>query len=118
MAQGAFMPRTSSHPLSRYSLEAALLLGGLIRRGRIERKLTTADLANRLGASRGLVQRIERGDPGCAVGMVFEAAAIVGLRLFDADQPAISAAITANTATLALLPKSVRTPKVEAKDDF
>jgi hypothetical protein len=65
-----------------------------------------------------LVQRIERGDPGCAVGIVFEAAAIVGVRLFDADQAAISTAINANTATLALLPKAVRTPKVEAKDDF
>lgn len=112
------MARTSRHPLSRYSLEAAVLLGRLIRRGRIERKLTTADLANRLGASRGLVQRIERGDPGCAVGIVFEAAAIVGVRLFDADQAAISTAINANTATLALLPKAVRTPKVEANDDF
>jgi transcriptional regulator with XRE-family HTH domain len=112
------MSRTSSRPLSHYSLDATLLLGQLIRRARIERKLTTEDLADRLGASRGLVQRIEKGDPGCAIGIVFEAAAIVGVRLFDADQAVISAAINANTTTLALLPKAVRTPKVEAKDDF
>src|SRR5258708_18577642 len=105
------MSRTSGHPLSGYSLEAALLLGRIIRRDRIERKLTTADLASRLGASRGLVQRIEKGDPGCAIGIVFEAAAIVGVRLFDADQVAISAAMNATTTTLALLPKTVRTPK-------
>src|SRR5437870_10376075 len=112
------MPRAAGRALSRYSLEAARLLGQLIRKARIERKLTAADLANRLGASRGLVQRIEKGDPGCAVGIVFEAAAIVGVRLFDADQVAMSAAITANTAMLALLPKAVRTPQPEVKDDF
>lgn len=112
------MPRISNYPHSRYSLEATLLLGQLIRRARIERKLTTADLASRLGASRGLVQRIEKGDPGCAIGVVFEAAAIVGVRLFDADQATISAAINANTTTLALLPKAVRASKTEAKDDF
>jgi len=110
--------RSSNRPHSRYSLDATLLLGQLIRRARIERKLTTADLASRLGASRGLVQRIEKGDPGCAIGIVFEAAAIVGVRLFDADQVAISAAMNATTTTLALLPKTVRTPKVELKDDF
>src|SRR3954469_22891215 len=100
------MSRTSRRPLSRYCLEAALLLGRLIRRARIERKLTTADLANRLGASRGLVPRIKRGDPGGPVGTVFEVAAVVGVRLFDADQAALSSAITAHTATLALLPKA------------
>lgn len=49
---------------------------------------------------------------------MFEAAAIVGVRLFDADQTALTNAIGTNTAILTLLPKAVRVSKVEAKDDF
>ena len=95
-----------------------MLLGRLIRQARLERKLTTGALAERAAISRGLVQRIERGDPGCAIGAVFEAAAIVGVRLFDADQAALSGALAASTATLALLPKAARSPKIKAHDDF
>ncbi|MFG1344119.1 helix-turn-helix transcriptional regulator [Xanthobacter autotrophicus DSM 431] len=112
------MAKPISRPYSRYSHDAVLLLGQLIRRARIERKITAAELAERAGISRGLVQRIEKGDPGCAIGAVFEAAAVVGVRLFDADQGALTSAIGANTAMLTLLPKAARASKLEAKDDF
>lgn len=112
------MPKPVARPYSRYSRDAAILLGQLIRRARIERRITATELAERAGLSRGLVQRIEKGDPGCAIGAAFEAAAIVGLRLFDADQTALSDIITANQATLALLPQAVRASRIEAKDDF
>ena len=112
------MPKTVTYPYSRYSRGAAVLLGQTIRRNRIEKKLTTQQLAERAGISRGLVQRIEKGDPGCAIGAVFEAATIVGVRLFDSDQAALSGAISANSTTLALLPKAARVPRVETKDDF
>ena len=112
------MPKTARRPSSRYSRDAAVLLGQLIRRARIERKLTARELAERAGISRGLVQRIEKGDPGCAIGAVFEAAAVVGVRLFDADQATLANAISANAATLALLPKAIRASGIEAKDDF
>jgi transcriptional regulator with XRE-family HTH domain len=111
-------PKSAMRPHSRYSREAMVLLGQLIRRARIERKLTVAGLAERAGLSRGLVQRIEKGDPGCTIGAVFEAAAIVGVRLFDADQTALANAISANSTVLALLPKAVRASDIEAKDDF
>lgn len=112
------MAKPISRPYSRYSHDAVLLLGQLIRRARIQRKITAAELAERAGISRGLVQRIEKGDPGCAIGAVFEAAAVVGVRLFDADQGALTSAIGANTAMLTLLPKAARASKLEAKDDF
>ena len=112
------MSKPAARPYSPYSLDAAILLGQLIRRARIERKMTAAELAERAGLSRGLVQRIEKGDPGCAIGAVFEAAAIVGVRLFDADQAALTTMIGANKATLALLPQAVRASRIEAKDDF
>jgi DNA-binding XRE family transcriptional regulator len=112
------MPKPQSRATSRYSKDAATLLGQLIRRARIERKLTTQELADRAGMSRGLVQRIEKGDPGCAVGAVFEAAAVVGVRLFDADQSALDRNLGTNSSTLALLPKAVRAPRPKAEDDF
>jgi DNA-binding XRE family transcriptional regulator len=112
------MAKPSTRPSSRYSRDAIALLGQLIRRARIERKLTAGELAERAGVSRGLIQRIEKGDPGCAIGAVFEAATIVGVRLFDSDQATLSDAIGANTATLALLPKAARASKIKARDDF
>ena len=112
------MSKPAARPYSRYSRDAAVLLGQLIRRARIERKLTVEELAERAGMSRGLVQRIEKGASGCAIGAVFEAAAIVGVRLFDADQATLTNTISANTTTLALLPKAVRVSSIETKDDF
>src|SRR6476646_8251993 len=105
---GSKTVKTETRAYSPYSRDALQLLAQMIRRARIERKLTTQELADRTGISRGLVQRIERGDPGCAIGAVFETAAIVGVRLFDANQPAIAAHLSANKATLALMPKTVR----------
>ena len=102
------MSKPASRPYSRYSQDAAVLFGKIVRRARIERKITATELAERAGISRGLVQRIEKGDPGCAIGAAFEAAAVVGVRLFDADQAALSGALSTNTAILTLLPKSVR----------
>ena len=112
------MSKPALRAISHYSRAALALLGQLIRTARIERKLTVAELAARAGISRGLVQRIEKGDPGCAIGSVFECAAIVGVRLFDADQPTLTSAIESNAKTLTLMPKSVRAARIETNDDF
>lgn len=112
------MAKPAQRPYSRYSREAVELLGKLIRQARIERKFTAAELAQRANLSRGLVVRIEKGDPGCAIGAVFEAAAVVGVRLFDADQTALTGMVRAQRATLTLLPRSVRVSNTEVKDDF
>jgi DNA-binding XRE family transcriptional regulator len=78
-----FMVKPVSRPLSQYSLDALALLGQLVREARLGKAMTTADLASRAGISRALLQRIERGDPGCSVGVVFEVAALCGVPLFD-----------------------------------
>lgn len=112
------MTKSATRAYSRYSRDAAAALGQLVRRARLERKMTAGELAERAGLSRGLIQRIEKGDPGCAIGAAFEAAAIVGVRLFDADQTALSGMIEQNKAILALMPQAARASKIEAKDDF
>jgi len=112
------MSKPGTRAYSAYSHDALQLLAQLIRRARIGRKLTTQNVADRAGVSRGLIQRIERGDPGCAIGAVFEVAAIVGVRLFDADGPMMAERLAANAATLALLPRSVRVSGMKVVDDF
>ena len=99
-------------------MNAAVLLGQLIRKARVYRKMTAEELAERAGLSRGLLRRIENGDLGCTLGAVFEAAAIAGVRLFDGDEPALANAIASNTAVMALMPKSVRASRVKPDDNF
>lgn len=112
------MAKPLRRPYSRYSREAVALLGQLIRQRRIERKMTAEDLAERAHFSRGLVVRIEKGDPRCAIGAVFEAAAIVGVPLFEADQAKLTEKVRATAAALTLLPRSARAPKIGVKDEF
>jgi transcriptional regulator with XRE-family HTH domain len=112
------MAKPVARSYSRYSVEAVRLLGQSIRLARIDRKLTVGELAERAGLSRGLLQRIEKGDMGCAIGAAFEAAAIVGVQLFGADQSTMVARIKSNETILTLLPQAVRNSTKAVKDDF
>ncbi|MBC6961498.1 MAG: transcriptional regulator, partial [Nitrosomonas sp.] len=49
------MPKSITRTYSRYSREASLLLGELIRVTRKERKFTAQEVADRAGISRGLL---------------------------------------------------------------
>lgn len=112
------MPKPPSRAYSRYSMEALSLLGQLIRAARIEQKVTGQEMANRMGVSRSLVQRIEKGDPGCTIGAVFEAASILGVPLFESDKERLAAHRVTTGEILRLLPKMARRPKRTVKDDF
>jgi transcriptional regulator with XRE-family HTH domain len=108
------MPLSNPHPAAR---EAARLLGAQIRLARIERRFTQADLAARVGVSKPTLGKIERGEPGVAIGSVLEAAAVVGVPLFSND-----AARRAETRRvgelLALLPAQVAPDNRPVRDDF
>lgn len=93
-------------------------MGQEVRVARLEKRITVEELAGRAGISRGLVHRIEQGDVGCSIGAVFETAAILGIRLFDADQATLTGYDAANTATLTLLPQAARAAGSVVKDDF
>jgi transcriptional regulator with XRE-family HTH domain len=103
------------------------LLGQIIRAGRIERKITAEEMSSRMGISRALLQRVEKGDPSCGIRAVFEAAAIAGVPLFetdrergtvDMDRERMSAHRAALGEMLTLLPKTARKPKRTIKDNF
>ena len=108
----------TQRPLSPYAADAMQLLGQLLRKSRIEKRMTTTEVAVRSGISRGLLHRIESGDPRCAIGAVFEVAAIVGLPLFEAKRSALGHALETNREVMRLLPRSVRHRRTEVNDDF
>ena len=112
------MVKPVSRPLSQYSKDALALLGQLVREARLDKAMTTIDLASRAGISRALLQRIERGDPGCSIGVVFEVAALCGVPLFVQEQRQLASHLALHREKMALLPKAVRTGVNEVKDDF
>jgi len=112
------MPKVATRPISHYTQTALELLGQTIRADRIAGRLSAAQLAARAGISRSLLQRVEKGDPGCAIGIVFELAAILGVPLFTADPAELSTLRQAADLRLAVLPKTARRPRKEVKDDL
>jgi|GEM_PF-675190 len=77
---------TRKRSYSRVTRQALAMLGKLIRIGRAERGLTAQELADRAGISRTTLSSIEKGAQGPEVGIVFEVASLVGVRLFDYDE--------------------------------
>ncbi|MCP4414364.1 MAG: helix-turn-helix transcriptional regulator [Gammaproteobacteria bacterium] len=103
---------------SLYSQDALILLGRLIRAARKEQKLTEKEISDRAGISRGLLNRIEKGDPKCQIGAVFEVATIVGVKLFDANEKRLKKHLRQTEEKLSLLPKTVHKTKRKIDDDF
>ena len=109
------MPRARTY--SPLALEAAKLLGANVRLRRQQRRWTVAELAERVGVSEATMLKVEHGAPGVRLGIALEAAALVGVTLFDEDgsRRALEAARVEDR--LALLPQRVRRP-AEVDDDF
>lgn len=112
------MARVEKRTYSKASAEAALLLGQSIKLNRKKRRISEKELADRMGASRETVQRIEKGDLKVGIGLVFEAAYLVGVSLFDTSRERLSPYIESVSGKLALLPKRIRKPRREVSDDF
>lgn len=112
------MAKPDNKSYSRYAREAAELLGLLIRNARIEQGLTVAELAERAGMSRGLVYRVEKGEPSVSLGAAFELAAIMGLHLFEADPKRLTREVATARDKQLLLPRYARPSSKGVKDDF
>ncbi len=112
------MARVAQRTYSKASQEAALLLGQSIKLNRKQRGMSEKALAERVGCSRAAIQRIERGDLKVELGLVFEAAYLVGIQLFDLSEELLSSQIERVSDKLALLPKKIRKPRGEVSDDF
>ncbi|MCB2100489.1 MAG: helix-turn-helix transcriptional regulator [Rhodobacterales bacterium] len=110
------MERARTYTLQ--ATEAARLLGREIRLARKRRRWSAAELAARAGITRYTLQKIERGEMTCAIGLVFEAASLVGVPLFDTDEAGLRARIRAADDRIALLPKHTHGPRKAVDDDF
>ena len=103
---------------SRYTRQAAVLLGERIRQERKQRRWSEQELASRAGISRATLQKIESGDMGCAIGLAFEAAALVGIPLFASDRQPLPGQVREARDKTALLPTRIRAPQEPVFDDF
>ncbi|MBK0000811.1 helix-turn-helix transcriptional regulator [Erwinia sp. S43] len=114
------MPRSIQRVYSRYTLEAIKLFAEMIRFERKNQKMTESELAERAGISRSMLQRIEKADPKCELGVVFEVAALLGIPLFDAtaDVNRLIAYRRQTEDKLSLMPQRIRKPAKETFDDF
>lgn len=93
------------------------MLGGFIRVARIQRKMPQHELAERLNVSRQTVMAIEKGRPNVSIGIVFEAARILGIPILNEDKKVISRWQTILGEFEALLPTRVD-KDTELDDDF
>ena len=98
--------------------EALRLLSMQIRMARKERRMTESELAERIGVARSTVQLIEKGAPTVAVGLVFEAARIVGVGLFVPEATSLMPLVERVRDRLTLLPRSIRKPGTRVDNDF
>lgn len=102
---------------SRNTLDALSVMGQVINLRRKELKMSADALAERVGISRGMLHRIEKGDPKCEIGVVFELASLLGVPLLAQDVPLSSLSDTLS-AKIAVLPQSVRKTNREVNNDF
>lgn len=103
---------------SEYTIEACQLLGKLIQLGRKNKRWTASDLAERAGISRATLHKMEHGEMTCAIGLMFEVAALVGITLFELNDQYLSKQLQQINTTLALLPQSIRLSKKVVDDEF
>jgi len=105
----------------RGAADAAAVLGQQVKAARIARRWTATELAARIGVDRRTVAAIEAGDPAVSIGNVLNAADILGVPLFGAEDRAELARLRREGRDrLALLPTRVDKPRKEAEpdDDF
>src|ERR671910_1871537 len=90
------------------TVEAADLLGTQIRIGRLERRWTAEELAERVGVSVVTMRKIERGDPSVGLGVSFEAATLTGVPLFHEERSRLSSEFRPARDRLTVLPTRAR----------
>ncbi|MGH2880726.1 MAG: helix-turn-helix transcriptional regulator [Solirubrobacteraceae bacterium] len=88
-----------------------------MRLARNERRWTLRELADRVGVTHVTMRKVERGDLTVRLGVAFEAAALLGIPLFDEDRSRREMEARRIDERLAVLPRSVRKP-TEIDDDF
>lgn len=94
--------------------DALLVLGQQIHTARIHRGWSLAQLGSRIHAGPRTVSALEHGSPAVAIGTVFSAARMCGVRLFGAEDAELAALRRRGAEFLTLMPQRVyHSPKDE-----
>lgn len=109
---------TSPRTYSGQTRHVTPLLGKRVKHARKLRRMTEAELAERIGVSRSTVRAIEQGSPKVEIGLFLEAAVICGVTLFTDNPTELAAQIQRIDDRLCLLPDRVRSERQEVADDF
>lgn len=106
-------------PYTKTTVEAAKLLGQLIKLARKRRRMSEKELADRANIARATLQKIEKGDPSVNIGLTFEAASVIGVPLFNADNSRdITKRLDTVKEQLTLLTRPTGKAENEFKDAF
>lgn len=115
------MPGTNWEMVLIYSKSTArvlVVLGKLIKVARSEQKISQAELAERLQVSRQTVIAMEKGSGKVAVGVVFEAANLLGIPVVAQEQDLLNRWQTVLSGFEAILPSRINNKNTEVDDDF
>lgn len=100
------------------TLDATRVLGGQVALARRGRGWTAAELGERVGVSPPTITSLENGSPTVAIGIVFEAATMLGIDLFGVEGAGLAGLARRTRDTLALLPSRVYKTRESVHDDF
>ena len=93
---------------SKHTKNTVHLLGTAIAIARKEQGLSETTVAEEINVSRSTVQRLEKGDLKVGIGLYFEAAWAVGVKIFAPDDESLKQQLTHNKDILRLLPRAAQ----------
>ncbi|MDR3440328.1 helix-turn-helix transcriptional regulator [Telmatospirillum sp.] len=103
---------------ARKAARIAILIGALIRIGRLERRWSEQEAAERANISRGTLRKIEAGNTSVAAGSIYALCALLSVPLFEEmGERDLEAKIKMAGLRLEALPKRIREGKEEELDD-
>ena len=103
---------------SKVTINTVMLLGMAIAVARKEQKLSETAVAERISVSRSTLRRLEKGDLNVGIGLYFEAAWAVGVKIFTPDDEVLSQKLSHYKDVLNLLPKAAQPSRKVIDDKF
>ena len=100
------MSKEHARIYSKHTKSTVELLAMAIAIARKEQGLSETIVAEKINVSRSTVQRIEKGDLKVGIGLYFEAAWAVGVKILAPDDESLKQQLTHNKDILRLLPKA------------
>ena len=107
-----------SRTYSSRTSQALKLLASLIKAARKRKGWSESELAERCGATRATIRKIEQGYPGTEIGSYFEVANLLDIPLLAEDKDHLSEIQKRVDLELSVLPQRVRKGSEEVFDDF